>query len=274
MDISFNLSDGTTSTGKIIKPAGICRGVIILIHGLGEHFGRYGMWSSRLADMGYAVAGADLPGHGRSGGKRGHVASYSLTEEIIDSLTEQSGGIFPGVPVILYGHSLGGAIILRYLIRRQPEICCAVVTSPWLRLSFEPPRFKLWLAAAVRSIAPSMIQPSGLNVDHLSRDREAVAAYIADELVHDRLSVSLFNEAVSAADYSMKNAALLNVPLLLMHGSGDMITSPEGSRRFAGDASLAELKIWDGGYHELHNDIIKDEVFGYLAGWLAKMTSE
>jgi alpha-beta hydrolase superfamily lysophospholipase len=274
MDISFTVSFGTPVLGEIHEPVGQCRGSIVLLHGLGEHFGRYGRWCSRFNDLGYAVAGADLPGHGRSGGKRGHIASYSQTEEIIDKLVSDIQHRFPGVPVILYGHSLGGGIVLRYLIRRQPALCCSVITSPWIRLSFEPPRLKLWLAAVVKSIAPAMVQPSGLVVDYLSRDPEVAASYIADELVHDRISVSLFNEAISAADYCLSSAALLSTPVLLMHGSADLITSPEASRQIAEKSSVTDLKIWDGGYHELHNDIINDEVFGYMAGWLAKKTGE
>lgn len=274
MEISFKVSDGIPLMGEIHEPVGRCRGVIVLLHGLGEHFGRYRNWSSRFGDSGYAVAGADLPGHGRSGGKRGHIKSYRQTEDIIDRLIGEGQERFPGVPVIIYGHSLGGGIVLRYLIKRQPEICCAVVTSPLLRLAFEPARFKLWLAAAVKGIAPSMIQPSGLVVDHLSRDPEVISSYLTDELVHDRISVSLFNEAISAASYCLSSAALLRTPLLLMHGSEDKITSPEGSRQFADGSSVTDLKIWDGGYHELHNDIINDEVFSYLAGWLAKKTRE
>jgi len=274
MEISFKVSDGIPVSGEIYEPVGQCRGVIVLLHGLGEHFGRYRKWSSRFGETGYAVAGADLPGHGRSGGKRGHIKSYLITEEIIERLIGEGRERFPGVPLIIYGHSLGGGIVLRYLIRRQPELCCAVVTSPWLRLSFEPPRFKLWLAAAVKSIAPSMIQPSELVVDHLSRDPEVIDAYVADKLVHDRISVSLFNEAISAANYCLNSASLLRTPLLLMHGSDDKITSPEGSRQFAEGSSVTDLKIWDGGYHELHNDIINDEVFSYMAGWLAKKTGE
>lgn len=272
MEITFSISDGTLIVGKIHKTAGECRGVIILLHGLGEHFGRYDLWCSRFVDAGYSVIGADLPGHGKSGGKRGHIATYYHSEEIIDRMMGEGGDRFPGVPLILYGHSLGGGVVLRYLVKRQPALCCAVVTSPWLRLSFEPPRFKLWLASAAKKIVPGMLQPSGLVVDHLSRDREVVSLYSSDSLVHDRISVSLFNEAVSAAHYVLENAAGITTPLLLMHGGSDMITSPEGSRQLAEASQVTDLKVWDGGYHELHNDIIKDEVFGYLAGWLSGKT--
>jgi alpha-beta hydrolase superfamily lysophospholipase len=267
--ISFIVSDGTQIKGSWYEPEGDCNGVIILIHGLGEHFGRYSGWASRFATSGYSVFGADLPGHGLSGGRRGHVSSYTVTEEIIDRLIAVACDRFAGVPVILYGHSLGGGIVLRYLIKRQPAISCAVVTSPWLRLSFDPPKIKLYLAMAVRRVAPAMVQPSGLIVNYISRDSGVVNEYLADPLVHNRISVSLFYGAMSAAHYSLSNASQLNVPLLLMHGTGDLITSPEGSRQFSETAPGTELKLWDGGYHELHNDIIKEEVYGFISGWLA-----
>ena len=126
------------------------------------------------------------------------------------------------------------------------------------------------LAKAVKSIAPSFVQASGLIVSDISRDPEVVKDYKADPLVHDLISVSLFNEAMSAAGYCLQNSSLLSVPVLLMHGSGDKICSPEGSAQFAANSPNVDLKVWDGGYHELHNDIIKDEVFGYITGWLAK----
>jgi alpha-beta hydrolase superfamily lysophospholipase len=269
MELSFSVSDGTLVRGSSYEPDGECSGVIILIHGLGEHFGRYSGWASRFVTSGYAVFGADLPGHGLSGGRRGHISSYSVTEEIIDRLISEATGRFPEVPVILYGHSLGGGVVLRYLLKRQPAISCAIVTSPWLRLSFDPPKIKMYLAMAVRRIAPAMVQPSGLIVNYISRDSEVVNEYLSDPLVHNRISVSLFYGAMSAAHYSLGNASQLNVPLLLMHGTGDLITSPDGSRSFSEAAQGTELKLWEGGYHELHNDIIKEEVYGYITGWLA-----
>jgi len=97
-----------------------------------------------------------------------------------------------------------------------------------------------------------------------------VRDYERDPLVHGLISVSLFNEAMSAAEYSLQNARMLSVPLLLMHGSDDKIVSPEGSRLFASDNANVELKMWDGGSHELHNDIIKEDVFAYIIEWLGK----
>jgi alpha-beta hydrolase superfamily lysophospholipase len=115
---------------------------------------------------------------------------------------------------------------------------------------------------------PWLAQPSGLVAEHISHDKEVVGTYITDPLVHDKISVSLFHSAMSAAGQSLEHAAELTVPLLLMHGSDDMICSPEGSREFAARTSMAELKIWEGGYHELHNEPFKNDVFAYIMNWI------
>ncbi|MBM3419854.1 MAG: alpha/beta hydrolase [Bacteroidetes bacterium] len=274
MEIELVLNGGMVVRGTLSKPDTACAGVVVLIHGLGEHFGRYAGWAGRFLERGFAVAGVDLPGHGISDGKRGHISSYRVADNLIDELVKKAAAECHGVPVVLYGHSLGGGIVLRYLLSRKPGVACAVVTSPWLKLAFEPAALKLILAMAVKKIAPAMVQPSGLNVNYLSRDKRVAAAYTSDPLVHDRISVSLFNEAVSSAACSLKNRHELTIPLLLMHGADDMITSPEGSRLFAEDSPEAFLKIWEGGYHELHNDIIAGEVFEYIAGWLIKTLSD
>lgn len=272
MAIEIELSGGLVVRGSLSKPEGECRGAIVLIHGLGEHFGRYSAWAGRFVSKKYTIAGADLPGHGISDGRRGHIRSYDLADELIGRLIGRVTDECRGAPVILYGHSLGGGMVLRHLIVKRPSVACAVVTSPWLKLSFEPPRLKLLLAMAVKRVLPALVQPSGLVVNYLSRNEDVIKAYIADPLVHDRISVSLFYGAISAATFALKNAGSLNVPLLLMHGGGDMITSPEGSRLFAGSSAKTSLRIWEGGYHELHNDIISDEVFGFVNGWLLGMT--
>lgn len=273
MEFSFSISDGTVIMSDLHEPAGPCRGVIVFLHGLGEHFGRYRQWGARFTEAGYAFCGADLPGHGLSGGRRGHIASFSQAAEIVDRLIARACSMYPLSPVILYGHSLGGGMALRYLLEVRPLLCCAIVTSPWLVLSFEPPRIKVRLARLMSRITPGLTQSSGLVPGHLSRDSATVEHYITDPLVHDRISVALFNEAVLTALYDLENASSLEVPLLLMHGGGDLITSAGGSRQFAAFAPGVDLKIWEGGYHELHNDIIREEVFGYIAGWLSQHTA-
>jgi alpha-beta hydrolase superfamily lysophospholipase len=268
MDYNIRLKSGQVLKGMINSPGENVRAIIIFVHGLGEHIHRYEWWSELLSGEGIGFTGVDLPGHGLSDGPRGYIKNYSITDEMIGILLESAASTFPGVPVFIYGHSLGGGIVLDYLLRKNPPLKGAIVTSPWLKLSFAPSKFKLAVASVMKSIMPGLIQPSGLVVEHISHDKEVVEKYITDQLVHDKLSVSLFHSAMNAARYSLDHASDLKVPLLLMHGSDDQICSPEGSREFAAKTPLAELKIWPGGYHELHNETFRNEVFEYLMKWI------
>jgi acylglycerol lipase len=268
MEYNIKLKGGKSLRGVINSPGEKARAIILFVHGLGEHIQRYDDWSSRLNAQGIGFTGVDLPGHGRSDGVRGNIRSYHETDEMIDMLLDTLHKTFPGLPVFIYGHSLGGGIVLDYLVRKQPGVKGAIVTSPWLRLSFEPSKFKVKLATFMKGILPGLIQPSGLVVEHISHDPAVVEKYKADPLVHDKISVSLFHSAMSAGAFALGHAADLKIPLLLMHGSDDQICSPEGSREFASKTNLAELKIWEGGYHEIHNETFRDDVFSYLMNWL------
>lgn len=270
MDYQIKLKSGHTLKGFIMSPGDKCRAMIILVHGLGEHTGRYDHWAARFIKEGIGFTGVDLPGHGLSDGAKGNIRSYSDTDEMLDIIIENASKTFPGTPLILYGHSLGGGILLDYLLRKNPPVIAAVVTSPWLKLSFEPAKSKLLLASVMKSILPGLAQPSGLVVEHISHDKNVVEKYKADPLVHDKISVSLFHNAMSAASRSLEHAFDLKIPLLLVHGSDDLICSPRGSSEFASKTNMAELKIWEGGFHELHNEIFNDEVFIFIMNWINK----
>lgn len=268
VDYNIRLKNGLVLKGMISSSGENARANIVFVHGLGEHIHRYDTWAGLLNREGIGFTGVDLPGHGLSDGARGFIRDYSVTDEMIEILLRSAASTFPGIPVFIYGHSLGGGIVLDYLVRESPAVKGAIVTSPWLKLSFEPSKFKLALASVMKSILPGLIQPSGLVVEHISHDPEVVEKYKSDKLVHDKISVSLFTSAMNAGNYALTHASNLKVPLLLMHGSDDQICSPEGSREFASKTPLAELKIWQGGYHELHNDTLKNEVFEYLMKWI------
>jgi alpha-beta hydrolase superfamily lysophospholipase len=270
MDIQIKLSNGKTLRGFIKSPGENIRAGIILVHGLGEHINRYNHWAGKFNKNGIGLFGVDLPGHGKSDGKRGNINSYSLTSEMLDLLLKEFKKTFPGIPVFLYGHSLGGGIVLSYILQNNPDIKGAIVTSPWLRLAFEPDNIKLLLAKVMKNIVPSLAQPSGLVVSHVSHDQKVVDDYNSDPLNHDKISVALFHNAVTAAQYALNHAGEFKIPLLLMHGADDLITSPQASRDFASKSKMTELKIWEGGYHELHNETFKDDVFAFELNWLNK----
>ena len=268
MDFNIKLSNGQILRGFIKSPGENLRAVVIFVHGRGEHIQRYSNWAGLFNEVMIGFAGVDLPGHGRSEGKRGHIKSYALTDEMINTLLNECRKTFPGVPLFLYGHSLGGGIVLDYLVRNDPKVRGAIVTSPWLKLAFKPEESMVKLATMMRNIFPALIIPAGLVVEHLSHDQKVVDAFKNDPLNHNKTSLSLFHSAVSAASNALKNAASLNKPLLLMHGTDDHICSAEGSREFASKTKMAELKLWDGGYHELHNDLFRHEVFNYIINWI------
>ena len=264
MEFNIRLSNGQILKGMVQSPGEHTKAVVIMVHGLGEHIQRYSYWAELFKKEGIGFLGVDLPGHGQSQGRRGYIKNYTITDEMIDILLKSCSQTFPGCRVYLYGHSLGGGIVLDYLIRKTPKIKGAIVTSPWLRLSFEPPKSKMILASVMKYLIPGLVQPSGLNVNHISHDVIMVEKYKNDPLVHGKISVSLFAEAMMAAKHSLAHASELKTPTLLIHGSEDMLTSPAASTEFAGKTNMVELKIWEGGYHELHNEPFKEEVFRYI----------
>ncbi len=268
MDYNIKLSNGQVLKGLIKSPGKELRAIVILVHGHGEHILRYGHWADLFISRNIAFTGVDLPGHGRTEGKRGHIKKYSLLFEMIGILISESKKTFPGIPVFLYGHSLGGAIVLDYLLEINPGIKGAIVTSPALRLAFEPDKIKVKVASIMKYILPGFIQSYQLQADFLSHDREVVENYRNDPLVHGKISVNFFNGFMNSAKYSLSFASDLKTPLLLIHGSDDKICSPSGSIEFAEKAGLAELKIWEGGFHELHNEPFKEEVFEFIMEWI------
>jgi acylglycerol lipase len=268
MDYNIKISNGQVLRGLIKSPGEKLRAVIIFVHGHGEHIQRYVHWAELFNRENIGFTGVDLPGHGRSDGKRGHIKNYSLFFEMIDVLINECKKTFPGIPVFLYGHSTGGGIVLDYVLKRKPVIKGAIVTAPTLRLAFEPGKAKLGLAAIMKKILPGLVQSTGLPVNYLSHDKEVVGKYINDPLVHGKMSVSFFHGFMRSSSYCLANASELKLPLLLIHGADDMICSPSGSIEFVGKTNMAELKIWEGSYHELHNEPFKNEVFTFIMKWV------
>ena len=164
---------------------------------------------------------------------------------------------------------MGGNIVLRYgLSRKQlPEAC--VVTSPFLRLAFEPPAWNLLFGRLLMAIWPSCTMSSGLETDALSRDDKEVDAYEQDHLVHDRVSPAYSLQIMDAGKWILENAGSWRLPLLLCHGTADRITDPGATREFAAKAgSRVELLLMEGGYHELHHDLGRTKLLDHITRWM------
>ena len=250
------------------KPDGPAKAVIVLVHGIGEHIGRYEHVARMFTDHSYAVIGADLVGHGKSGGQRGHVDAYDDFLDIIDWMLKEASVRYPDLPRFLYGHSLGGNLVLYYTEKRAPQIAGVIATSPALEVTKVPP-LKLALGKLMYSIYPRFKMTNSLDVTGLSRNEAVVSAYQADPLVHPFVSAHLGLDLLGAGKVIRENSAQLKIPLLLMHGEKDRLVNASGTREFAshlgGNVKYVEMP---GAYHELHNEIIKDDVFQIWLDWL------
>ncbi len=263
--------DGLDMYARGWAPQGQPRAAVMLVHGHGEHVARYDHVAAALAEKDYAILGFDLRGHGKSGGPRGHIPSYDALMDDIASFSRQTEERYPGLPRFLYGHSLGGNLVLNYTLRRKPDLRGVIATGPWLRLAFDPPASQVTLGRLMNGIAPAFIQHSKLDARGLSHDGGVVTAYVNDPQVHDKISARLFVTIYKSGLWALEHAAEFPLPLLLMHGAADPITSAKASQEFAQKAGdKVTLKIWDGLYHEIHNEPEKAEVFKVMLDWLGK----
>ena len=270
-EFKFKTFDELQLFGQIWQPEGQSRAVVCLIHGLGEHSGRYVHVTDSLTQAGYILISFDLRGHGKSEGPRGHTPSYEALMNDISSLLEVAKQQFPQLSFFLYGHSLGGNLVLNYILRRQPQFKGVVVTAPWLRLAFEPPAFKIILGKITNQLFPAFSQKNGLDTKVLSHDTEVVHAYENDPLIHDHISARMFIGIYQSAQWALEHASEFSLPLLLMHGGDDKIISVEASREFVDKVNgNCTFKIWDGFYHEIHNEPEKEKVFKFMVDWLDK----
>jgi acylglycerol lipase len=243
--------------------------VILYIHGLGSHSGRLDHWAERFNARQVAFIAYDQRGHVRSDGKRGFPKHIRQMIGDVATMVEHVRATFPGFPLTLYGHSLGGNIALNHVIGSETQVDGLVTTSPWLRLVHPPSKVLVSLVSPLKAIAPGITLSNNLNAEDISRDKTEVDKYRKDPLVHDRISVGLFFSTYEAGNDALNNAQKVKFPFLIMHGTGDRITSHEASSELVKNASeKTTLKLWEGAYHELHHDPIREEVFDFIVNWM------
>jgi alpha-beta hydrolase superfamily lysophospholipase len=251
------------------EPDAPVKAAVCLVHGLGDHSGRYAYVAQFLTQGGYSVLAVDLHGHGKATGQRGHVPSSQAFLEDIDRLLQEAERRHPGKPRFLYGHSLGGLLVLFYALRRKPQLAGVISSSPGLRSPVLEQKAKIAFAKIMGSLLPSLSIPVGLDAATISRDPEVVQAYQKDPLVHDVVTLATTKYSIQIVPWTWEHAAEFSLPLLLMHGTGDRLTYHAGSQEFSrlipGDCTL---KLWDGLYHELHNEPEKDQVLNCLVAWM------
>lgn len=245
------------------------KGVIGIVHGMGEHTDLYLHVAEMFNAHGYAVLMFDQRGHGRTRGQRGHTPSYEHLLEGIDHLLHEAELRYPGAPQFLYGHSMGGNLTLNYLLRRKPALQGAIVSGPWLKLAFEPPTAMLAVARVLESIYPRFSNHRPMKPHNLTSDPEMLRRIQEDTERHGYITAKYFFGVVRAGNWALQHASELSVPLLLMHGGDDKVTSIKASKQFAEQADKqCEFREWPQFKHELHNEQNRTNVFAAMVEWL------
>lgn len=245
-------------------------GVVVLVHGAHEHGGRYQHVAERLAAAGYAVHAVDHPGHGRSPGRRGNIGSMAAAVAGVAALVQYAAAQHPGVPVFVYGHSLGGLIALQYLTGApDARISGAVISAPALDTSAAN--------AVQRAVAPllSRLLPDlgvlRLDAEAVSRDPRVVRNYRSDPLNRtDRMVARTGAELMATALAMPQRLPALTLPLLVVHGSADRLVPPAASdvvRAHAGSPDLT-VRSYPGLFHEVHNEPERNDVLADVVAWL------
>jgi alpha-beta hydrolase superfamily lysophospholipase len=249
------------------------RGLVAIVHGLGEHSGRYAALAELLVERRFTVAALDLPGHGEAKGARGDARSWEfLREQCVPATFTASRGM-PGQPhdlqAVLLGHSMGGLLALDYALAHPRQLLAVVASAPALR-SPTPPVWKRALAQAAKLVAPALGFAHGLDESGMSRDPEVLALRRDDPLVHDRITARLYFGLEQARKRVLGEARRLAVPALVLQGMADRVLDPKGALEFnvAAPHGMARLITYPGGYHEVFNDLDRQQVLRDLVGWL------
>ena len=246
--------------------------VIALVHGYGDHGGRHTWFGEDMAARGYAVYVYDLRGHGQSSGTRGQIKRFDDylddTAVFLDEVRRRQ----PGKPVVLLGHSLGGLICARFAQERPCDVRALVLSSPFFALTVQPEPMKLLGAKALSTLWPGRDIGNTVRAEDLSHDTSVVEAYVTDPLVHHVATARWAAETLAAQDAAMAAAPRVTLPLLVLYGKDDEVADPSFAEAFFATAGSADKKLihYEGFYHELFNEVGREQVFADVAAWLAE----
>ncbi len=253
------------------QPETECKAVLLIVHGLAEHCGRYMNVVNHFVPLGYAVYGLDHIGHGKSEGTRvyvGRFAEYTDTVKLYFDLIRLE---HPDKPIYLVGHSMGGLIGALYLLEHQRELAGAVLSGPLVKMSDDLSPVVVFMGKLLSTLTPKA-GLMALDAQGVSRDPAVVQAYINDPLVHTgKMTARLAGELVAATQRITAEAAKITLPILIVQGSGDKLVNPAGAKLLYDTVSSADktLKVYEGFYHEVFNEPERAQVLNDVEAWLA-----
>lgn len=246
------------------------RAQCLLVHGLGEHSGRYRHVADALAQRGLTVWGLDYRGHGQSGGRRGHCGGLDELVGDVGCLVAAARAVAPSLPLVLVGHSLGGLLVLTYALDHPQALRAVVASSPALDLAVPPPMIKRGLAALLGRVWPTFAVPNGVHPEWLSHDAAVVAEYRRDPLVHRAVTLGGYRAVRLGMAAARRRAAELAVPCLLLQAGDDRLVSAAATRAFAAAAPGSALRVYEGWFHELFNEVSHREALDDMGRWIAE----
>jgi alpha-beta hydrolase superfamily lysophospholipase len=269
-DESFRATDGLRLHYQVWRPSGKARRLVVLVHGFADHLGRYTYLVPHLVKNGAVVYAYDQRGNGKSEGKRGHVKAYQQLVDDLELFLKLATEREPGLRRVLYAHSTGAIAALTYLYDHPDAVDAVVLSAPCLVLTFEAPGWKTTLAKTINAVAPGFTMQAGFDPATVSRDEQVIADNKADPLVTQAMTARFYSEvylkAMPAAGARIEE---LKVPFLLLQGTADKLVSPGVADEFERRATApGVIKRYEGGYHESHNEVQREEVFADVQAWL------
>ena len=268
--------DGVNLRVARFEPAGDAIGVMQIVHGFGEGLVHYKEIASFFAMNGYACIVhdqrgfgemPDLPAREREKG-RGVAKGYDYLIEDIRTLRVKIDEWYPDLPVVLFGHSMGGNLVANYLIRHAGDALQydkAVLEAPWLRLYKPLPKFATAVAGLLGKVSPKITISARINLEDISRNADIINGLRSDGVYHNRMSLRLYAAIVAAGEFATQNAAKISIPTLLLCPGGDKIVCPEAIREFSRNAGdNVTLVEFPDAYHCLHADTVYVEVVGAI----------
>ncbi|CAF1399266.1 unnamed protein product [Rotaria sordida] len=273
--------DGLSLTGYHwpVKNSKVPYALLIIIHGLAEHCGRYENVAEFYNRNNFPVISMDLRGHGQSGGPHTFIPSVELIFQDIDILIEEAKRIYPFCPAVLYGHSMGGTLVLSYTLHRYPnkdDECpyqALVATSPWIRLArpLQPPRVILSLIRTACQIRPSLNVPLRFDPRKTTRDEDIIDSYINDSNIRRSATLSLVRNVGGMAMKLDRTKCIFHIPVLIEHGQADLITNHNASLKFSERGKNIDFKSWRNCYHGLHHEPEREEIFNFTLKWIREI---
>ena len=267
---SFRGAGGLDLYCQSWRPPEAPRAALAIVHGFGEHSGRYMNVVRHLVPRGFAVHGFDLRGSGRSPGQRGHVDDWGEFRGDVHAFLATVGSEEPGRPLFLMGHSMGGLIVLDHVLRDPSGLKGLIVSGPSLEPVGVAKPYLVAIARLLSRVWPRFSLDVGLEVAAVSRDPAVVEAFERDPLRNSRGSVRWGTESLAVIAWIKAHAADLAIPLLMVQGGADRLVSPAGTRAFFDAVTFPdkEIHVYEDGYHEPHNDVDHERVLSDVASWL------